>query len=163
MTFITLRGEKNLGEIVDRLFVRLTPLQHQKVEAALLRANPRLGKPGRMPEGVIIDIPDLPELRAKASSDADKPDRRLAAIVRDSVTETGKALEESLSTGIEQAKLRRRDLDRLRKDAGTGNAPDLLLTATEVEKHLETRAKILAERQDGLARALGLILADLKV
>lgn len=162
MTFITLRGEKNLGEIVDRLFVRLTPQQRQKVEAALLRTNPRLGKPGRMPEGVIIDIPDLPELRAKASSDADNPDRRLAGMVRDAVVETGKALEESLNTGIEQAKLQRRNLDRLRKDADTGNAPDLLRTATEVDKHIETRAKILAERQDSLARALGLILADLK-
>lgn len=163
MALITLRGEKNLGEIADRLFVRLTPLQRQKVEAALLRANPRLAKPGRLPEGVIIDIPDLPELRAKASPELDNPDRRVASMVRDAVTEGGKTLEASLNAEIEQAKLQRRDLDRLRKDAGTANGPDLLRTASEAEKHIETRAKMLAERQEALSRALRLVLTDLKV
>ena len=42
MPIATFRGEKTVAAIADKLFVKLTPKQREKAEAALIKENPQL-------------------------------------------------------------------------------------------------------------------------
>lgn len=92
MAVTTFRGEKNLGELADKLFTRLTPRQREKVEDALLKANPQLDQITELRSGTLLKVPDLPELRAKAKRAGDGPDDQLAAHLDAELAAFGKHL-----------------------------------------------------------------------
>lgn len=86
MAVTTFRGEKNLGELADKLFLRLTPRQREKVESALLQANPQLEELSSLRAGTLLKVPDLPELRAKANRAGGNPDDQLAEHLSNELT-----------------------------------------------------------------------------
>ena len=154
MPIATFRGEKTVGELADKLFVRLTPRQREKAEAALLRANPQLSDPKRLPEGTILRVPDLPELRAKTNRSLENPDDQIARQIADALG----ALDQRLA---ERHKLVQRDLKAdaavlkqpaLRK--ALSDEPALAALAGEVGKTLGKRAEELAEQGKTVSVAL---------
>lgn len=86
MAVTTFRGEKNVGELADKLFLRLTPRQREKVESALLQANPQLEELSSLRAGTLLKVPDLPELRAKANRAGGNPDDQLAEHLSNELT-----------------------------------------------------------------------------
>lgn len=92
MAVITFRGEKNLGELADKLFTRLTPRQREKVEGELLKANPQLQEIAALRAGTVLKVPDLPELQAKAKRASDGPDDQLATLLGNELANFSKYL-----------------------------------------------------------------------
>ena len=101
MAVTTFRGEKNLGELADKLFTRLTPRQREKVEDALLKANPQLDQITELRSGTLLKVPDLPELRAKAKRAGDGPDDQLAAHLDAELAAFGKHLTQRFAAAQE--------------------------------------------------------------
>jgi hypothetical protein len=53
MHLITLKSEADLGALADRLYTQLTPEARKLVEAALLKANPRLARREAFQPGLV--------------------------------------------------------------------------------------------------------------
>ncbi|TBW39869.1 hypothetical protein E0E54_01515 [Azotobacter chroococcum] len=163
MALTTFRGEKSLSELADKLFVRLTPRQREKAEAALLKANPQLAGLSTLRTGTVLQVPDLPELSAKARHIEENPHSqlitRLSAELKDFGTHlerrhqaAQRAVEDTdrvLANDDELTKLIGQDktLQELIKNIGTANAE---------------RKETLAKRQRRLSTALGKVLGELE-
>lgn len=162
MAVTTFRGEKNLGELADKLFLRLTPRQREKVEGALLQANPQLEELSSMRAGTLLKVPNLPELRAKANRAGGNPDDQLAEHLSNELTaflrllgprfeEAQQAVEQTAAVLAEPELTRviakERPLRDLAKNIGTLN---------------EARKKELDERQQALNDAVKQMQGDLQ-
>lgn len=161
MPILTFSGEKNLDELSDKLFVRLTPRQREKVSDALLKANPQLGELATVPPGTLLDVPDLPELSAKAKAQSDSPDQQLLAQLRNEL-------------GGYQKRLSARYDDAQIELAGTANVlgdqvlikvmgedPMLRALVDGIGKANQARAGELAQQQKDLSGAMDQMLKDL--
>ena len=162
MAVTTFRGEKNLGELADKLFLRLTPRQREKVEGALLQANPQLEELSSLRAGTLLKVPDLPELRAKANRAGGNPDDQLAehlsnelaafarrlgprfAAAQEAVAQTAAVLAEP---ELNRVIAKEKPLRDLAKNIGTLN---------------EARKKELDERQQALIAAVKQMQGDLQ-
>jgi hypothetical protein len=60
LTLAMFKGERNLDELVARLFPASGPEAHKQATDALLKANPQLADLGRLPAGSVIVVPDTP-------------------------------------------------------------------------------------------------------
>lgn len=65
MRFATLKGERSVSELAGRLFRLRGPgmgARAREVETALVRANPQLRDLERLPEGVMIVVPEIADV-----------------------------------------------------------------------------------------------------
>lgn len=163
MAVTTYRGEKNLGELADKLFLRLTPRQREKVEGALLQANPQLKAMTGLRAGTLLKVPELPELRAKANRAGGKPDDQLADHLSDELAAFARHLRprfDAAQEAVEQtaAVLKEPDLNRLiakerplrdlAKNIGSLNEA----RKQELEKRQEVLTAAIKQMQDGLQK-----------
>jgi hypothetical protein len=161
MPILTFSGEKNLDELSDKLFVRLTPRQREKVSDALLKANPQLGELTTVPPGTLLDVPDLPELSAKARAVPDSPDQQLLAQLR---SELG-GYQKRLATRYDDAQADLAGSKRILADQVLikviGEDPTLRALVDGIGKANEARAGELAQQQKDFSGAMDQMLKDL--
>jgi len=162
MPFITLRSERSLAEIAERLFVGLTPQERKRVETALRRANPALSDPARITGGFVIEVPDIPELRTKSRREQEPPSTRLAEALIASLEASDEALAKAMEAERMAAKQQRETLETLLRSSATGAGAELLQTADQAAKQLEQRDKQLQARSEQLFHAVRMIREDLK-
>lgn len=161
MAITTFSGEKNLDELADKLFVRLTPRQREKVNAALLKANPQLSELSSVQPGVILQVPDLPELSAKTRAVADSPDAQLLAQLRLELNGYTKRLEPrygEAQAAIAETKKVLADQVLIKV---MGEDPTLRALVDGIGKANEVRAGELAQQQKDFSVAFEQLLKDL--
>lgn len=154
MAIASFRGEKSVAEIADKLYVRLTPKQREKAEAALLKANPQLKDLGKLRAGTILRLPDLPELRAKTNRSLDNPDALIAKSVSESLSSYVKDLDERYKNDQESTRAQIALLKSAKLKKELANAPTLQKQADEARKLLETRTKTVDVRQAAVDTAI---------
>jgi phage tail protein X len=154
MPIATYRGEKTIGEIADKLFVRLTPKQKEKVEKAILKANPRLASADRVATGTIIRVPDMPELRPKASRALENPDTLLAKHLAEAMDEFAHRLQARMKQASAEDAQQITLLKSAALKRALGNAPGLQALAGELVKTVDARQKDLAAREKSLDTAI---------
>ncbi len=162
MPIATFRGEKTVADIADKMYVRLTPKQREKAEAEILKANPQLKDLRRVPEGAIVRVPDLPELRPKTNRSLENPDAQVADAIADSLA----ILDTRFDTRVEQANADLKSqiaLTKTRqvKDA-LANSPDLQAVLGEATKSLAARAKTIEARRAALTDTIKQVAGELK-
>jgi len=161
MAITTFRGEKNIGEIASKLFVRLTPKQKEKAEAALLKANPQLGEIGTLRAGTILKVPDLPELRSKTRRALENPDQQMIAQLREDLG----AYDKHLAARTEAAQAQVAATAALLKDKNLiraiGNDAALKQLLGDIGKSNDQRKQTLSERRKNFGAALERLLKDL--
>ena len=162
MAVTTFRGEKNLGELADKLFTRLTPRQREKVEDALLKANPQLDQITELRSGTLLKVPDLPELRAKAKRAGDGPDDQLAAHLDAELAAFGKHLVQRFSAAQEAVAKTDSVLNEPELKRVITKEPPLRDLAKQIGTLNAERKKQLEERQQKFAAALKQIQGDLQ-
>lgn len=162
MAVTTFRGEKNLGELADKLFTRLTPRQREKVEDALLKANPQLDQITELRSGTLLKVPDLPELRAKAKRAGDGPDDQLAAHLDAELAAFGKHLAQRFAAAQEAAAKTESVLNEPELKRVITKEPPLRDLAKQIGTLNTERKKQLEERQQKFAAALKQIQGDLQ-
>jgi len=162
MAVTPFRGEKNLGELADKLFNRLTPRQREKVENALLKANPQLDQITSLRAGTLLKVPDLPELRAKAKRAGDGPDDQLAAHLAAELEAFGKHLTQRFATAQEAVAKAESVLNETELKRVIAKEPALRDLAKQIGTLNGERKKQLDQRQEKLAAALKQMQGDLR-
>ena len=162
MNITTFRGEKNVSEIVDKQYARLTPRQREKVEAAVLKANPRLRNISKIRQGTILHLPDIPELRTKTSRSLENPDAQIAKNVADALSSFEDRFAEG--AGVEEKSLKAQTalLKNAKFKKVISNSEALQALAKETGKALEIRTKTLSQQQGDVKKAISQALADLE-
>jgi hypothetical protein len=162
MAVTTFRGEKNLGELADKLFTRLTPRQREKVEDALLKANPQLDQITELRSGTLLKVPDLPELRAKAKRAGDGPDDQLAAHLDAELAAFGKHLTQRFAAAQEAVAKTESVLNEAELKRVITKEPPLRDLAKQIGTLNAERKKQLEERQQKFAAALKQMQGELQ-
>ncbi len=162
MAVTTFRGEKNLGELADKLFTRLTPRQREKVEDALLKANPQLDQITELRSGTLLKVPDLPELRAKAKRAGDGPDDQLAAHLDAELAAFGKHLTQRFAAAQEAVAKTESVLNEPELKRVITKEPPLRDLAKQIGTLNAERKKQLEERQQKFAAALKQMQGELQ-
>lgn len=161
MPIATFRGEKSVGEIADKLFVRLTPRQREKAEAAILKANPKLAEIDKVHEGAVLRVPDIPELRPKTARSLDNPDAQIAARIGGALRDYDRWLAERVERGIADTKEQTAVLKGAELRRALANAPALKELAEQTAKALAERGEEIAMRQKTVATAIRSMVKDL--
>lgn len=162
MAVTTFRGEKNLGELADKLFTRLTPRQREKVEDALLKANPQLDQITELRSGTLLKVPDLPELRAKAKRAGDGPDDQLAAHLDAELAAFAKHLTQRFAAAQETVVKTESVLNEPELKRVITKEPPLRDLAKQIGTLNAERKKQLEERQQKFAAALKQMQGELQ-
>ncbi|HQU89091.1 MAG TPA: hypothetical protein PK620_03325 [Denitromonas sp.] len=163
MPIATFRGEKSVSAIADKLFVKLTPKQREKAEAALIKENPQLRELGTVPQGAILRVPELPELRAKTNRSLENPDTQIARNLADAISAYGNHLGERFKTVQKEGKEQLAVLKSGDMRKAMAEAPALKALADEAGKALEARAAGLGDRQKAADAAIKQAIAALDV
>lgn len=161
MPIATFRGESSVGEIADKLFVRLTPRQREKAEAAILKANPQLIDLSSVREGSILRVPDIPELRPKTNRSLDNPDAQIGKEITDALSDYDKTLAARFKSGLEATKKQTAILKSAKFKRELTNAKHLQELAGQAGEALEKRAKTLKDQQKSVAGAIRQMISDL--
>lgn len=161
MPIATFRGEKSVGEIADKLFVRLTPRQREKAEAAILKANPQLAEIDRVREGAVLRVPDIPELRPKTNRSLDNPDAQITNAIGDALRDYDKRLATRFKQGTADTKEQTALLKSAAFKRALANAPAAQEVAKQTAKALGERGQQLAARQETVDAAIRGMVKDL--
>jgi len=162
MAIATYRGERSVSEITDKLFSKLTPLQREKAETALVKANPQLSNIRKLPKGAILRVPDLPELRAKTNRSLENPDDQIVKQITEALDAFSKHISrqvDSENTSVKQ-QITLLKSPRFKKDIS--NSDELQALAADAEKALSARSKNIAERQKKVDESIRQAVKDLK-
>lgn len=155
------RGEKNLGELADKLFAGLTARQRDKTEAALLRANPQLAELTTLRAGAILQVPDMPELRVKARRAGENPDEQIAAQLNAELAELDKHLAQRHAAAAAAVEETDRVLADKRLGKLIGQDRSLHELVQGLGKANAARKQDLAERGKQLKEVLGKLKGEL--
>lgn len=164
MPIATFRGERTVAEIVDKLYVKLTPRQRETAEAAILKANPQLRDIRNLREGAILHVPDLPRLRAKARTarNLENPISQVTTLLADELGGYSQHLAERIKADQQATKTQITLLKSAKLKAALGGAPHLRELTAQATRALEGRSKVLKARQGALETSIKRALADLE-
>ena len=159
MRVTTLAGEATVGALADRLYADLTPESRRLAEAALLKDNPQLARPGGMKPGVVVRVPEAPELVIRDPQ---------ADPTGDFPTDLGRAVSEyqrRLARSTADARKDLADQSALLKNrevrAAVGKSEAAAQLAASLGASLSERQKALADGDKRLAAAFTQIARDL--
>jgi len=147
MAIATYRGERSVSEITNKLFTKLTPLQREKAETALLKANPQLSNIRKLPKGSILRVPDLPELRAKTNRSLENPDDQIVKDITESLGAFSKHMRQQVDSEQKSVKQQTALLKSAKFKKDISKAEQLQALAADANKALSARSKNIAERQ----------------
>ncbi len=162
MPITVYRGERSVAEIVDRMYVRLTPRQREIAEATVLSANPELRNLRTLRAGTILRIPNVPELNRKVAAEPENPDRQIAARIADSLAAYQERVDQRIAEDAESTRNQLAVLNDAAFQKEIGHTPDLQELANAASKALDARAKSVKERQAVLKSAIDQARKDLE-
>jgi hypothetical protein len=109
MRLTTLASETDIGALADRLYdLGCDPQLRRQAETALLAANPQLTRIAAFRPGVMVTLPDMPELRLRSEAVGLDPVDDTFALLKRAVADYGDAL-------LERSEAARRNVDRQRE------------------------------------------------
>ncbi len=161
MRIMIYSGEASVAEIANKLFVRLTPNQRARVEAALLKANPRLKNLQSIPEGSVLRVPDLPKLHAKPGRNLENTDTQIADRVVDSLSSYREQLEKNIKREKKAVKEQTALLKNRLFKKEVSTSPVLKDLVERVAAVSNTRAKEITKRTRLLDTAIKQLNAEL--
>lgn len=152
----TYKGEKQIGELVTRLYGEVRGEQAKRAEAALVKANPQLAELGGLKRGAPIVVPAVPGLRAAEKSEHAEPAPESVVAVRAALKayrrQLGAALDaERAAIAATTDLVKSKEIRRLAKDAPEA-APYLEQTAAAL-KQRGADAELAMQFLKGLAKA----------
>jgi|GEM_PF-2967313 len=162
MQIVTYRGESSVGEMLDRVYTRLTPELRKKAEIEFLRVNPELNAASEPAIGTILRLPDIPELSAKRSRRLKNPETQIADSISDSLDDYESRLDDTISSAKEQIKQQNATLKSAAFKRQISGDENLQALANEAAKALSERNKAMDTRKKLLDQALKQVRKDLR-
>ncbi len=143
MRLTIVKDEQSVGALADRLYPKLTAAARRQVEAAVLKANPQLAHAEALRPGMVVHLPDIPDLKPKAEAGPDPSTDLL-----DGLKEAVDGYRERLEKGLAAAEDDLRSQERLPKQREVAAAIKATPGAPELAKSL---AGALADRRKAIA------------
>jgi hypothetical protein len=156
MRIAAFRGEKNLGELVSKLYPDLNNLgelvsklypdlksaKKKKTEEALLRANPQLSSFADLQEGALLIVPKVTDVPSKTQGETEEPAANIARTIARALDQYREQLNQASNRGIDEAQKTRKALkdEELKKKAIEGY-PAFQEIAGRIDKAAEEREK----------------------
>ena len=162
MNMLVFHGERSVSDISKRVFSRLTPRQKEKVEAALIEANPHLKNLGQVPEGAVLHVPELPELSHKRKPDPDRPDAQINSELVHTLTAFNTAYGKRITQEKKNVTPQRALLKSVKFKRATGRNRHSAALAVKTAKALEARSKTITAKQKSMKTAINKLLEDLE-
>jgi hypothetical protein len=156
MSIAIFRGERDLEEIADNLYRKLTSEQRAMAMKALLKANPALKDIHRVKVGSVIRVPALPGLSPKISRAADRidnPDLRLAENVSDALKQFNTRHKQRTTQALEDTKRQSVLLASEGFKRAMETSDSLQKLAAEASQVIQARTSTLQQRQKDLDAA----------
>ena len=157
-------SEKNLSELVDRLFeIKKTDAETRaRVEARLVSANPHLTSYEHLPDGVPIVVPDIKGIAHTTENESFLPFlAELSGQVKRAVTSLREAAKETEKSNRDETRTVLRQLKTKKVNSLLGEEPEDQKRLREVTTELKTRLKDSEALQKFQAGALDEIASDL--
>ena len=162
MAIATFRGEKNIGEITDKLFSRLTPKQRKRVEVELLKANPQLRDIKKLKKGTVLRVPKIPELKAKTNRSLENPDDQIAQDLSEALDTFGEYMKQRFEVAQDSVKQQIKLTKSAQFKKGISDSEVLIETASEAVKALDVRSKKIASQIKDLNSLIPDIIKDIE-
>lgn len=96
MRYLPLRNEKSVDDITRKLYKNLSGAEKKKVEAALLKSNPKLREFDKLGKGTLIRLPKLSADIERKSRSIFAPNQDLESAVIEGLQEISKNIESSI-------------------------------------------------------------------
>lgn len=161
MRLTTIKSETAVTTLADRLYTNLTPASRKAVEAALIRANPQLADPHGFKTGIVVHVPDVPDVSHQPGTTTQDPLAAATAGLKDALEVYGGELAGNLKQATadieEQAVL----LKQREVAAAIKSDKDAAELAKSMTASLRERAKQLADEGKQLDGLLKQIVSDL--
>jgi hypothetical protein len=163
MRVAKLKGEKNLSELVERLFeIKGDAEKRERAEAGILSANPHLNAFENVPDGVPFVVPDLEGIKGSTEEHTlFQMFAELSGQVQNALTSVRARLNESEESNIKETRATLRQLKTKKVGSLLGDAPEIKKKAGEVKTELEMRLKDSEALKQFHVSALDQIAADL--
>ena len=157
------KGERNLDELVTRLFPGSEPQAHKQATDALLKANPQLADLGRLPAGSVIVVPDTP---AAVNAGETVPPATFtpadsARLVNEHVTAFASALAAQSANAAAQADSTLKLLRDSSLTAAAGRDQELAQRLTIISDNTKAALKDLQAQQATLQQGLAQLQEDM--
>jgi hypothetical protein len=161
-TFTTLKTEKNLLEVVERIYGTLDAANQARAQTALLRANPHLEAEAALRPGAVVHVPDVSGLRPRPAAGRDDPALSLHKELETAVA----GLREQLSARLEHRAQELTQQAELLKSREIAAAIKQDPAGAEIAKNLaqalRDETKVVAEDRKRVADVFERIAADLQ-
>lgn len=164
MRLATLKGEKTLSELVDRLFEikkQTEPEARAAAEAELLRVNPHLKALNKIPTGAPILVPDL---KGMEPGDADPITGRFTALLAQAQTAflaARETLETSADDAVHEIHAAVRQLKSKEFKTAAGKDAEVTKKMTAVNTELNRRLKEADDLKEFQSTAFNELVSDL--
>jgi hypothetical protein len=161
-TLVTLRNEKNVRELAERVYGTSSAASLDRAEKALLKANPRLATAAGFQSGAVISVPAVRGVGVRAEATGGDP----ADALRAELAKAASSYREHLIKGLDartgeidaqEKLLKTREIAAAIKAEPGG--PELQKQLTET---LAERTKAIAEARKSQSALFDRIAADLK-
>lgn len=161
-TIATLKTEKSLREVAERVYGTLDADKLARAQTALLKANPHLEAKAALQPGAVVSVPDVPGLRPRAgtvrSDPVDDLRKQLAAATETLQAQIAARLDARAQDLAQQTELlKSREVAAAIKQDPAGAEIAKGLTQT-----LRDETKAIAEERKRNAELFDRIAADLK-
>lgn len=142
MATTTVRDEKSLTELARRLYLGVKPELLPKVEAALLKANARLARPGAFVPGASVVLPDIPGVKSVLEVEHNP-------MLVDELRALAKDRRDELAGRLDQT---RRDINDSRALLADRDVKEALKSAEGAGEILKALTETLKEREVEISR-----------
>jgi len=157
------KNETDIGSLVKRLYPGLDDSVRKKIVAAVLKENPHLKEVNAVRPGVVVKLPEIPEVTVKPAASGVEPVEEVQNQLTDAVKEYQKILKERMAEAGQEIDLQLEMLhdEVIRKAiAASGQAAENL--AKQLEESLAERLAMLSEEQKVQKDILNTVVADLQ-
>jgi len=154
MPIATFRGERSVDDIADTLFTDLSDRQREVAALAILKANPQLAEINKVPNGAVLRVPRIPELRPKNDRSLDSPDAQIANEIGKALNDFDKRLGARIEQAIRDNASQTALLESPELEKALAKSPDLQKLAGQTAKAIDARNAAQREQQKAVAGAI---------
>jgi hypothetical protein len=161
-TLITVKNEKSVRELAERVYGSSSAASLDRAEKALLRANPQLRTATGLRTGAVISVPAVSGLAVRADATASDPLEAMRGALAGAATGYGEHLAKSLDARAGELDAQEKLLKTKEIAAAIKGEPGGPELQKQLAETLSQRAKAIAEARKSHGALFAQIAADLK-
>lgn len=141
MAYISIRSEKSISELADKVYSNLSAANRRAAEEALVKENPALKDIRKLKRGTLIRIPDIKNIKRKNTRSVADPDSELLEEYVEQLKAFSTSLEKNHDTRNKEQKATQAVLKKSNITKLINTNPDAKKVAAGLKKHVDEDIK----------------------